>query len=125
MGNPFIWWAAIAGFVYSLYKGIRQKSYTILFLVIALASQYLPWMFIARSTFIYHFFASVPFMIMFLVYAIRELELRFPKFKYGTAAFIVACAVLFVMFYPVLSGIEIPKEYADFIRWSKQWVFYN
>ncbi len=126
MGNPLIWWAAIAGFAYSLYKGVRQKSYTILFLVISLASQYVPWMFIARSTFIYHFFASVPFMIMFLVYAIRELEIKFPKFKYATAVFLALCAILFVMFYPVLSGVEIPQSYADnFLRWSDQWVFYN
>ncbi len=125
-GNPFIWWSGIAAFFYSIIVGIKKRSRLILFLTIGLAAQYVPWMFITRSVFIYHFFASTPFMIFFIVYALRDLENRFPWFKHTSHVYVALCILLFALFYPVLSGTAVDKSYVEtFLRWFKTWVFYS
>ena len=125
-GNPLIWWTGIAAVIYSAIVGIIKRDKRVLFLMVGLAAQIIPWMFVTRCVFIYHFFASVPFMIILIVYAIADLEKRFGWFKYLTHIFIALCGLLFVAFYPVLSGMTITKEYSDtWLRWMSSWVFHN
>lgn len=124
MGNPLIWWSGIGAFVYGIYCGIKNKDKTVLFIVIGLLSQLLPWVFVSRCTFIYHFFASTVFMIMLIVYSLRELELKNSKFKYASAAFCALCVLSFILFYPVLTGIPVLDGYVDCVlAWFGSWVF--
>ena len=122
-GNPAVWWAGIVAFFYLLQRTIRKKDKKALFIVIAYLSQYLPWIFIGRTTFIYHYFTSVPFVTLMVAYCLYLLvkEKKVPKgVIYGYAAVAV---VLFVMFYPVLSGQPVNKEYVSVaLRWFKSWV---
>lgn len=122
-GNPAVWWAGIAAFFYLLQRTIRKKDKKALFIVIAYLSQYLPWVFIGRTTFIYHYFTSVPFVTLMVAYCLYLLvkEKKVPKgVIYGYTAVAV---VLFVMFYPVLSGQPVNKEYVSvFLRWFESWV---
>ncbi|MBR5151945.1 MAG: glycosyltransferase family 39 protein [Clostridia bacterium] len=123
--NPVLSWAGVAAFFYSLYIGWKKKDFRVLFLFIGLMAQYLPWILISRTAFQYHFFASMLFLILFIMYAIQDLEQRFPRFKYVTVAFTVICIALFVMFYPVISGVPASREYVDtFLRWFDSWVFF-
>ena len=44
--------------------------------LVSFLSQYLPWVLVPRSTFIYHYFASVPFIILATAPGLRYLERR-------------------------------------------------
>lgn len=124
MGNPILWWGGIGAFFYSIYRGIKTKSRTVLFIAIGFAAQFLPWVFVTRCTFIYHFFAGVPFMIMLIMYAVRDLEMRYEKFRYVTVTFCVLCVLSFVLFYPVLTGIPVLDLYTkNVLTWFGSWVF--
>ncbi len=126
MGNPILYGAGIAAFAAVIVLAIKRKSKSLSFLLIALLAQYLPWALIQRTTFIYHFFASTPFLIIMIVCCMRELEHRHRTMCAVNIGFCVLCLGLFVMFYPVLSGMEVSREYVDtFLQWSKNWVFYN
>ena len=125
-GNPLLWWSGIAAFIYSVVIGIKKRDKKILFLVIALAAQYLPWMFITRAVFIYHFFASTPFLVIFIIYALKDLEDRYHWFHNVSNAYVALCLLLFAAFYPVLTGIDFSKAYVEtFLRWFNSWVFWN
>lgn len=125
-GNPLLWWGGIAAFVYSVVVGIKKRSHLVLFLGIALAAQYVPWMFVTRAVFIYHFFASTPFLVCFVIYAMRDLEGRYRWFAHISHAYLAVCLLLFVAFYPVLTGVEVSKFYVEtFLRWFDSWVFWN
>lgn len=125
-GNPILYWAGLGAIFYTVISGIKQKSKTVLFLVVGILAQFLPWTIISRTTYMYHYFATTPFMIIMLVYAIRELEYKYKNFKYITIAFCIVCLIMFIMFYPVITGIEVSQSYVDmFLRWFKSWVFYN
>lgn len=124
MGNPILWWSGILAFFYSIFRGIRNKDRVVLFMVIGLLSQLLPWVFVTRCTFIYHFFASVPFMIMLIVYSAKELIKHTPKFIYLVAVFCVLCIVSFILFYPVLTGSKVSDAYVkNILNWFNCWIF--
>lgn len=97
----------------------------LLFCLLGLACNLLPWVGISRCIFIYHYFASVPFIMIFTVYIFRNI-CRYNK-KAGAAlviAFLVLTAVLFVMFLPVWSGAEVSKDYVNtYLKWFPSWVF--
>lgn len=122
-GNPAVWWAGIVAFFALLQRSIRKKDKTALFMVIGYLSQYLPWVLIGRTTFIYHYFTSVPFVVLMVAYCMYLLvkEKKWPKpVIYG---YVVLAVALFVLFYPVLSGQPIEKEFVfKFLRWMKSWV---
>lgn len=122
-GNPFVWWAGIPAFFYLVHRTIRKIDKKALFLIIAYLSQYLPWVFVGRTTFIYHYFTSVPFVVLMVAYCFYILvkEKKVPKgVIFGYTALVVA---VFLLFYPVLAGQPINKEFVyKFLRWMDSWV---
>ena len=144
-GNPLIWWAGmictVASVVLLLKKAIRYRReenpeamlaqrkelLMLLFVFIGLGANYLAWVLVPRSTFIYHYFASLPFIMIFTVYVFRLLYNRLGrKGRNMIVAFFVICAVLSVMFYPVWSGVETSKDYVGtFLKWLPRWHFFN
>ena len=124
-GNPLVWWVGIPAFVYMVYLVFKKKDRTALFICIAYLAQYLPWTFISRCTFIYHYFPSVPFVVLMIMYAALKLKDMLPekKFYLVLGIYTALAIVLFCMFYPVLSGQTVSTEYVDtFLRWMKSWV---
>lgn len=125
-GNPAVWYSALVGTVYGILSYALdwiKREKVLFFLIVAFASQYLPWVLITRATFLYHYFASVPFIILILVYIIRKMEQRHKKFKYVTYALLALTAILFVVFYPALSGLSVNENYIAFLRWLPSWWF--
>ncbi len=120
MGNPAVWWCGSAS---SLAIAVKpHKARTEQLILIALLSQYLPWVLISRSTFIYHFFASVPFIIFALVSLLKSLSERFPKLKCLTIILLIAAAILFLLFYPVISGCITSRGYVlKLLTWFDSW----
>lgn len=123
--NPLLSWLGTAAFFYSLYIGFKKKDKRVLFLLIGLLAQYLPWVFVSRYTLQYHFFGTMPFLVCFAVYAAQELESKNPRFRLVTNLTVAACIIMFVMFYPLLTGIPISKAWVQTILvWFKTWVFF-
>lgn len=124
-GNPLVWWPAIPAFFYMLYLALRKKDRNAAFLVTAYLAQYVPWFFVTRITFIYHYFPSVPFLVLMLAYAILQWKKRLSErgfllllTVYGLSAFL-----LFLLFYPVLAGQPVELAYAErYLRWLEGWV---
>ncbi len=125
MGNPLIWWAGIPAVAYAAYIAWKRRDQAMGMVFIALAFQYLPWALISRPLFIYHFFSSVPFVIFSIVYVFIQGRKRYPWFKTLQMVYMAGVVLLFIMFYPVLSGMVIPKEYSEtYLRWFKSlWYF--
>ena len=122
-GNPAVWWAGIAAFFYcvaAMYKKTDERK-TIIFLLIAFAAQYLPWVLVDRTTYIYHFFPSVPFIVLMITYMFRERI--FKKSRRLTIAYCAVAVLLFALFYPVLSGLPVSAGMVSaFLKWLPSWV---
>lgn len=124
-GNPALWWAGIPAAIYMVYLWMKKKDKTAAFLIIGYLAQYLPWFFVTRITFIYHYFPSVVFVVLMILYTFIQWKkmLTRPAFLslvllYGTVA-----VGLFLLFFPVLSGQPVEAEFVDkYLRWFKSWV---
>jgi dolichyl-phosphate-mannose--protein O-mannosyl transferase len=123
-GNPAIFWLAVPTVVCAATIAIRRRDARLGVVLTALLFQYLPWVGIHRLAFIYHFFSSVPFVILCLVATLREGELLLgARARAVTCGYLVLTAGLFVLFYPVLSGLQVPQSYVDQLKWLPSWFF--
>jgi dolichyl-phosphate-mannose--protein O-mannosyl transferase len=124
LGNPAIWWAGIAAVFAAIASAWKKKDIQMSVVFVAVAFQYLPWAFVPRITFIYHFFSSVPFIIFCIVYCIKTLTDSFPKAVYAAWGYLAVVFALFVMFFPVLSGLEVSRDYVNnWLHWVDGWNF--
>jgi Gpi18-like mannosyltransferase/predicted membrane-bound dolichyl-phosphate-mannose-protein mannosyltransferase len=120
-GNPAVWWMGVAAVVYALASLFKKKDAVPLFLLMAYAAQYLPWVLVSRETYIYHYFPSVPFMVLMIVYFFKSLSANNTKWAvaYGSLVF-----ALFALFYPILSGAVVSVSFVEaFLRWLPGWYF--
>jgi len=97
-------------------------------ILIAMLAQFLPWVFVTRSTYIYHYFATTPFLMMYIVYFFRDMEHLHGESKftrYLPICYAALCLILFIVFYPLITGTPVSREYAEFCRWLPGWVLYG
>lgn len=122
-GNPLVWWMGIPVFFFMCYRARMMGDRKAAFLVFGFLSQYLPWVFIKRTLFIYHFFPSVPFIVLMIGYGMKILTDWKPQWRKWMFVYVGLAVALFVMFYPVLSGMAIDPMYVkNFLRWFDSWV---
>lgn len=122
-GNPAVWWTGLAAVLFSIYLAVVKRDRKSAYLLVGYFSCLLPWIPVERTTYIYHYFPCVPFMTLMIG---RCYEYFYYRFKKRTMRiFIIHAAVaviLFVMFYPVLSGHAVNTWYVDhFLRWFSSW----
>lgn len=123
MGNPVVWWMGILALFYIFYAAIFKRDKKALFLLVSYASQFVPWVFISRLTFIYHYFPSVPFVVLMSAYGAKQMDNRDRRIRWLWLACAVMAVGLFILFYPVISGMPVTHEYVDrFLRWFDSWV---
>lgn len=122
-GNPAIFWIGIPAVVAAAFLAVRKHNVCLGVVLVALVCQYLPWVGISRSSFIYHFFSTVPFLIICIVAGLRSLEQSIPRFRSVTLGYLGFTALLFMIFYPVLSGLQVQQSYLASLKWLPTWIF--
>lgn len=130
-GHPFLFWTGFIAFFVTIALIIRNKfkkqtadneNKLLLFPVIGYLSQYVPWIVAPRKlTFIYHYFSCVPFLILMVGILFRWLEANEYISRKTTKIFLAAYLVLFMIYYPVLTGVEVPRLYLDMLRILPRW----
>jgi len=123
-GNPAVWWMGIFAAIYAvsaLFDKKQSEDQTIVFLLIAYAAQFLPWVFVYRATFIYHYFPSVPFVVLLITFFFKNyVSPKYPRAVWGYGAVVLG---LFILFFPVLSGAPVSVHFVQtFLRWFPAWV---
>lgn len=127
MGNPAVWWGGLVAITALIVLRIKNGPLgkRTLFISVAALSQFLPWVIIPRETYIYHYFATIPFIILLIGILAKYVIENFKHGKKAIFVYLGICLVLFVMFYPIISGVPFSREYSDtFLRWMPSWPFY-
>ena len=148
-GNPAVWWVGFACMIVLteraihgrellstlwvwLSKSTEHKRVSIsgkgwdlaaIFIVVVFFFSWLPYVFISRVTYIYHFYLSVPLLCLGITYFINKYwNTRLGKVA-ATAIFAASIA-LFALFYPVISGAPVSSIYIhDYLKWFPSWFF--
>lgn len=123
-GNPAIFWVGIIAIAYLLVRFINKQTLEIALIVFAFVGLYLPYIFIGRLMFIYHFYYAVPFLMLAIVAMFKDMMEKYTFMKYVYIAYLTTVVGLFMAFYPVLSGYSIEQSYVDnWLRWFHAWWF--
>ena len=124
-GSPAVWWVSAVGTLALITEGIfgrlrgTSKSWKLsgAVVMIGIAANLFPWMTVTRCTFQYHFFPTLPFMLLAGVLLIQHLEEReklSPRIKW---IWLCVAAAYFLLLLPAASGIQVPRIYAQFIEY--------
>ena len=119
LGNPAVWLTMLAGMIFTLVMCIKEKlrDREKLTVIVSLLAQYLPWVLVPRSMYIYHYFASIPFMIMSICFAAKHFGRAYPRATRVIAiAIMLLAAMLFALFYPAISGAPCSQAQLDLIN---------
>ncbi|HWR18935.1 MAG TPA: phospholipid carrier-dependent glycosyltransferase [Clostridia bacterium] len=125
-GNPAVWIICLFGtlaLAMKLLSGKVKYEKGMFVLFVGVCANYLPWVLVTRCTFIYHYFATVPFIILLTVYLVKDMDEFKPHLRYVKWAWLTVVVLLFALFYPALSGVEVPKGYISMLEWLPSWTF--
>ena len=128
MAGPVIWLVGLAALVGLLWhqvsgRGSRQGAGVL----ILYGTQLIPWMLVTRCTFLYHYFPSSMFCLaaLSLVLAMAKDQRRARRLG---AALCAAALVLFVWYYPALSGLPtdrfcyegfLPRKHSERVQYLR------
>lgn len=123
--NPLISWAGLLSLIAVAVRFVQRKCGKALFLVIAFLSQFLPWVFIGRTTFAYHYFPSILFLVFCICYLFNDLmECKWAKWRLPVYGVTAASVVLYALFYPALIGLTMPLWYSrNLLAFLPSWPF--
>ena len=93
-----------------------------LFILAFILCCFLPYVFIGRVMFMYHYFPVLPFLMLAIVALIKMITEKIKNNSFYL--FYVAIVILlFICFYPVVSGMMTTTDYIDSLRWFDSWYF--
>ncbi len=118
--NPSVAWGGLLAVISLPVVIKKRRDGRALFLLIGYLAQILPWVFITRTTFAYHYFPSTVFIVLALCCVFNDLlELG----KTGAVIrYTALTTALFPLFYPVLTGVWASTRFCiDFLKWLPTW----
>jgi dolichyl-phosphate-mannose-protein mannosyltransferase len=147
MGNPLLWWLALAAVFGSLWLIIRRlwlvrNTFRIekailspvgelnlnyisvpLFIIVNYAANLLPWVRVTRCLYIYHYMGAVLFAILGLAWVIDlGLRSRSKLWQIAGLTTIFGVAAAFIFWLPIFLGLSIEKTQLSLRLWDF-WIF--
>ena len=123
--NPLLSWGGLLAVGAMLIMAARERDKKALFIAAGYFINLLPWVPVSRLTFAYHYFPCTVFLTLALAWIFNDLRRRDRHWKAAVGGFTGACVALFVLFYPVLSGLRCSQDYSGYVlRWfNGSWPF--
>ena len=113
---------ATYGMVHNLQGKHAPKDIAPIFILVVFLFSWIPYTFLSRVTFIYHYYVSVPFICLASAYLINKYWSK----RWGKVAAIVffaAVVAMFIVFYPVISGMPVSTSWVHNLKWLSSWYF--
>lgn len=122
-GNPATWYAALLAFAYIAVRAVRRRHGPERIVLVGLLFQYLPWFGAGRTSFFYYMTPVVPFMMLALTGALRDLA-QGAVWRKGLviAYLVVACGGGLWFWYPVVAGVTLPQTWWQARMLFNSWI---
>lgn len=122
LGNPAVWWTGFACLLLATVLAVVKRNFACMFIAVIFFFQWLPYAFISRAVFLYHFYVCVPFLCLATAYFISAYW-RFRWMKAAAIVYFALVVLLFILFYPVISGLPASTSTIDNLKWLGGWIF--
>lgn len=122
LGNPLLWWASVPVTLWALLTGLRRHEPRRLFAAAGFLLLYLPWALSPRTlNFSHYLFEAIPYACLALGLLLDEAWDG--GFDWAARGYVVAVAVLFLFFYPVLAALPLPLDvHLSTWAWFRSWI---
>jgi len=128
LGNPVVFWTCLVAIPYTFVMGMVRRDWRAGLILAAYAFQYFQWFLAARTSFLFYMTPITPFMVLALVYGLRDMsdvrigERRTRPLAPLAGLVVLASVVVFAYFFPVLTGRILP--YAEWHKhmWFPRWI---
>ena len=122
--NPALCWGGFVSLFVLGYLAVARRDRRSAFILLGYLAQLIPWMFVSRLTFEYHYFPCSVFLVLALARVFEVYRLNAKAWRFHVFGFVALNAALFVMFYPALSGKPVNNELATrLLGWLPTWPF--
>ncbi|MFG2211786.1 dolichyl-phosphate-mannose--protein mannosyltransferase [Streptomyces sp. NPDC048638] len=130
LGTPLLWWAACFALLYALYRWLFKRDWRAGAVLCAVAAGYLPWfLYQERTIFLFYAVVFVPFLCLALAMMIDSIigpanatERRRTIGAVGAGVLVLLIVWNFIYFYPLYTGMPIPKSAWHNRMWLDSWV---
>jgi dolichyl-phosphate-mannose-protein mannosyltransferase len=128
LGNPLIWIGSTIALLYLVYRYVRHRERIIGLTLLGFASLYLPWLVLSdRTVFQFYSVSFQPWLILGLVFALRQLRRQLNKVNQRLATsvvlgFFALSVALAIFFLPVNIGLFLPYELWQLRMWLPSWI---
>jgi dolichyl-phosphate-mannose-protein mannosyltransferase len=128
LGNPLIWLGSTVAVLYLAYRYARRRERIIGLTLLGTANLYLPWLVLAeRTVFQFYSVSFQPWLILGLVFALRQLRRQLNKTSQRLATsvvigFFALALALAIFFLPVNIGLYLPYELWQLRMWLPTWI---
>lgn len=120
LGNPLIYWLSTIAVIYFLVNFFKnRKNFSYSLLVIGYLLNLLPFIFIGRVMFLYHYLTALVFAVLILAYLLDKAEFKHRKAAFN--AILAGSIILFLFFSPLNYGFQIPDWYYKMTVWLPTW----
>ncbi len=111
-GNMVIWWLGIPAMAFVAFQSYRRRSLALALILIAFLAQWVSWARIDRAAFQYHYYTSLPFVILALGYFIAEIwhgasRRTWLLVRASAAVAIMGPVILWLLRYPLCALAEV------------------
>ena len=121
-GNPILYWAFLPAVGWLCVHWWRARNPALIVLVIGFFGQWLPWILVERSAFVYHFLPAVPFGCLSVAVAVDHLRNRNTGWRRTLATqYVVLVALAFAFFYPIYSYFPLSDNALALRMWLPTW----
>lgn len=130
LGNPLIYWLGsllvplfifyIIFLAWSERKNYKKNMLIPLFLFFGFFLNLLPFIFIDRVMFLYHYFSSLIFSIIIISYLIDQIKFKKTQ-KITAVAIVLISTITFIYFSPLTYGLPMTRNDIEARFWFKTW----
>ena len=121
-GNPVLYFAGLLAYGRELWRTFCHREKSAAVLVLYYTVMLLPWVFIRRTVFIYQYYVCSVVLVLLLCHSISKKKGGHEKIAYW--GLLAGSVLLFLLFYPVISGLVVPAAYIrQVIPWLPNWRF--
>jgi dolichyl-phosphate-mannose-protein mannosyltransferase len=128
LGNPLIYWsgtmaiiAVISYAVYAIWQSMRKKfSQALTCITVGFLVNFIPFIFIGRVMFLYHYEAALVVSIMAIAFLFDRIASSQWRIVAGTV-FLLLCFLSFVFFSPLTYGLPLSAHELSMRMWLASW----
>jgi predicted membrane-bound dolichyl-phosphate-mannose-protein mannosyltransferase len=117
-GNLVSWWLAVPALAFVAWQAFRRRSLPLSLIAIGFACQWIAWARIDRAAFQYHYYTSLPFVLLALAFFLAELwhgasRRTWLLARLAGAAAVAAPMAMWVLHRPLCAFVRVEDVYPD------------